>query len=139
VSPDPAVTGPFVGVSAIVTRDGAVLLGRRRGAHGAGTFAFPGGKPDAGEHPSETVRRELLEETGLIARSVEPVAWTSDVFTDGNLHFVTLHHVVDTDGEPAVREPDKVEAWGWYAWNALPEPLFAPAASLLASGWRPAA
>jgi 8-oxo-dGTP diphosphatase len=37
-----------------------------------------------------------------------------------------------------VLEPDKVEAWGWYPWDALPEPLFAPAASLLASGWRPA-
>ena len=72
------------------------------------------------------------------ARSVQAVAWTSDVFADGNLHFVTLHHVVDADGEPEVREPDKVEAWGWYAWDALPEPLFAPAASLLANGWRPA-
>ena len=103
-----AVTGPLVGVSAIVVRDGAVLLGRRRGAHGAGTFAFPGGKADPGEHPSDTVRRELLEETGLTARSVQPVTWTSDVFADGNLHFVTLHHVVDAEGEPEVREPDKV-------------------------------
>jgi 8-oxo-dGTP diphosphatase len=140
VSADPAsaVTGPLVGVSAIVVRHGAVLLGRRRGAHGAGTFAFPGGKPDPGEHPSVTVRRELFEETGLAARSVHPVTWTSDVFADGNLHFVTLHHLVEADGEPEVREPDKVAGWGWYAWDALPEPLFAPAASLIASGWRPA-
>jgi 8-oxo-dGTP diphosphatase len=136
-SPEPAVSGPWIGVSAIVTRDGAVLLGRRRGAHGAGTFAFPGGKPDPGEHPSDTVRRELLEETGLTARAVQPLAWTSDVFTDGDLHFVTLHHLVEADGEPAVLEPHKVEAWGWYPWDQLPEPLFAPAASLLASGCRP--
>jgi 8-oxo-dGTP pyrophosphatase MutT (NUDIX family) len=79
------ITGPFLGVSAIVARDGAVLLGRGRGAHGAGTFAFPGGKPDPGEHPSNTVRRELLEETGLAACSIRAVAWTSDVFADGNL------------------------------------------------------
>jgi 8-oxo-dGTP diphosphatase len=138
VTPDSALSGPFVGVSAIVSRGGAVLLGRRRGAHGAGTFAFPGGKPDPGEHPADPARRELLEETGLAARAVRPVAWTSDVFADGNLHFVTLHHMVDADGEPEVREPDKVEAWGWYPWDELPEPLFAPAASLLAGGWRPA-
>jgi len=137
VSSEPGITGPWIGVSAIVTRGGAVLLGRRRGTHGAGTFAFPGGKPDPGEHPSDTVRRELLEETGLAARAVRPLAWTSDVFADSELHFVTLHHLVDADGEPEVLEPDKVEAWGWYAWDALPEPLFAPAASLLASGWRP--
>jgi 8-oxo-dGTP diphosphatase len=134
----PALTGPFLGVSAIVVRDGAVLLGRRRGAHGAGTFAFPGGKPDPGEHPFDAVRRELLEETGLAARAISPVAWTSDVFTDDHLHFVTLHHLVDADGEPEVREPDKVEGWGWYRWDAPPEPLFAPAAALRATGWRPA-
>lgn len=138
MTPDSAaVTGPWLGVSAIVTRAGAVLLGRRRGAHGAGTFAFPGGKPDPGEHPSDTVRRELLEETGLSAAAVRPLTWTSDVFADGGLHYVTLHHLVEADGEPEVREPDKVDAWGWYAWDALPEPLFAPAASLRASGWRP--
>ncbi|MGZ4166769.1 MAG: nucleotide triphosphate diphosphatase NUDT15 [Solirubrobacteraceae bacterium] len=131
------VTGPFVGVSAIVTRGGAVLVGLRRGAHGAGTWAFPGGKVDAGEPPRDTVRRELLEETGLTARTVEPVAWTSDVFDDGGLHFVTLHHLVAADGEPAVLEPDKVTEWRWCDWDDLPAPLFAPAASLIATGWRP--
>ena len=138
LSPEAAVTGPFVGVSAIVVRDGAVLVGRRRGAHGAGTWAFPGGKLDPGEDPADTVRRELREETGLTTRAVAPIAWTSDVISDSNQHFVTLHHLVDAEGEPEVREPDKVEAWHWYAWDELPEPRFAPAASLIASGWRPA-
>jgi len=131
------ITGPFLGVSAIVTRNGAVLLGRRRGAHGAGTWAFPGGKPDPGEHPRDAVRRELLEETGLNARSVTPVAWTSDIIVDSAQHYVTLHHLVGALGEPEVREPEKVEGWHWHRWDALPEPLFAPAASLHASGWRP--
>jgi 8-oxo-dGTP diphosphatase len=131
------VTGPFVGVSAIVIRDGAVLMGRRRGAHGAGTWAFPGGKPDPGEHPRDTVRRELLEETGLIARSVKPLAWTSDIIADSAQHYITLHHLVDAEGEPEVREPEKVEGWRWCRWDALPQPLFAPAASLRAGGWRP--
>jgi 8-oxo-dGTP diphosphatase len=137
MSSDAALTGPFVGVSAIVIRAGAVLMGRRRGAHGAGSFAFPGGKPDPGEPPADTVRRELREETGLVARSIRPVAWTSDVFPEAGLHFITLHHLVDADGEPEVREPDKVDAWAWHPWDALPDPLFAPAASLIARGWRP--
>ena len=130
--------GPLLGASAIVIRGGKVLLGRRRGAHGAGTFAFPGGKVDPGEDPADTVRRELAEETGLIARDVVPAPWTNDVFSDDGLHFITLHHVVDADGDPVVREPDKVERWDWYAWDELPEPLFGPAAALRASGWRPA-
>lgn len=130
--------GPLLGASAIVIRNGKVLLGRRRGAHGAGTFAFPGGKVDPGEHPADAVRRELLEETGLRAADVVPVPWTNDVFGDDGLHFVTLHHLVAADGEPAVREPEKVQSWDWYDWDDLPEPLFAPAAALRDSGWRPA-
>lgn len=131
-------SGPFVGVGAIVLRDRRVLVGRRRGAHGGGTWSPPGGKVDPGEHPLDAVRRELREETGLIARIIEPIAWTSDVIPDSRQHYVTLHHLVLADGDPEVREPDKVQAWRWCAWDELPEPVFAPAASLIASGWRPA-
>ncbi|WP_354700704.1 MutT/NUDIX hydrolase [Paraconexibacter sp. AEG42_29] len=134
----PTLRGPLVGASAIVVRDGRVLLGRRRGAHGAGTWSFPGGKVDAGEAPATAVARELEEETGLIARAVTRVTWTDDVFPDDGLHYVTLHHLVEAVGEPARREPEKVDGWSWHRWDALPEPLFAPVASLVETGWRPA-
>jgi 8-oxo-dGTP diphosphatase len=129
--------GPLVGVSAVVVRDGRVLLGRRRGAHGAGTWSFAGGGVEPGEHPADAVRRELGEETGLRASEVTPLAWTSDVFVDEGLHFVTLHHHVVAEGTPRVREPDKVDEWLWFSWDDPPGPIFAPAASLWATGWRP--
>lgn len=130
--------GPYLGVSAVVVREGCVLVGRRRGSHGAGTWAFPGGKVDPGEDPADTVRRELREETGLCASEVEPLLWTSDVLTENRLHFITLHHYVRADdGEPRVCEPDKVHEWLWTPWDRAPRPLFAPAASLFATGWRP--
>jgi 8-oxo-dGTP diphosphatase len=137
VTGNPPVTGPFVGVSAVIVRDRAVLVGRRISDHGNGMWAFPGGKPDPGEHPRDTVARELLEETGLVARAIEPLAWTSDVIADSGRHFITLHHLVEADGEAAVLEPDKVVSWEWHPWDALPEPVFAPAVSLMASAWRP--
>jgi 8-oxo-dGTP diphosphatase len=142
VSPAVDVTGPLVGVSAVVVRDGRVIVGRRKGSHGAGTWAFPGGKVEPGEHPSDVVRRELDEETGLHAVRVRPIAWTSDLISHGDraLHFITLHHLTEVaPGEPVVREPDKVESWRWLSCDEIPEPIFAPAASLLATGWRPTA
>lgn len=131
-------SGPHVGVSAVVVRAGAVLVGLRRGAHGAGTWAFPGGKVDPGENPRAAVARELWEETGLQALVIEPVTWTSDLFADAGLHFITLHHVVHAEGEATVREPDKVSEWRWVNWDAVPDPRFAATASLLAGDWRPA-
>jgi len=133
-----ALRGPLVGAAAIVVRDGRVLLGERRGSHGAGDWAFPGGKVDPGEDPADTVARELAEEAGLVATAVEPLAWTTDLFPDEGLHYVTLHHLVTAaPGEPEVREPDKCLGWGWYAWDALPRPLFVPVANLLARVPRP--
>ena len=133
-----AIAGPIVGVSAVVIRDGRVLVGRRQGSHGADTWAFPGGKVDAGEDPSQTARRELLEETGLHATVTEPLVWTSDVMEGEGLHFITLHfHVQVGPGEPRIIEPDKVAEWRWVPWGRIPEPVFTPTASLLATGWAP--
>lgn len=135
-----SVTGPLVGVSAVVVRDGLVIVGRRKGSHGAGSWAFPGGKVEPAEDPREVVARELDEETGLRALRIEPIAWTSDLLSHGErtLHYITLHHLIDVaPGEPIVREPDKVEDWRWVACDEIPHPIFAPAASLLATGWRP--
>ncbi|MBB5430407.1 nucleotide triphosphate diphosphatase NUDT15 [Nocardiopsis composta] len=124
-------------VSAIVLRGDRVLLGLRRGAHGAGTWSFPGGKVDPGEDPATAAARELHEETGLHATGTVPVAWTDDRFPGDGLHFATLHHLVDAEGEPVEREPDKVGRWAWFRWDALPAPLFSPITALLATGWRP--
>lgn len=51
---------------ALIERDGAVLIGRRRAdqVH-AGKWEFPGGKVEAGETPMAALERELEEELGL--------------------------------------------------------------------------
>lgn len=136
---DPGLSprGPFVGTSAVVVRDGAVLLGLRHGAHGAGEWSFPGGKVDPGERAADAAARELAEETGMTATSVAPITWTDDVFPDFALHYVTLHHAVEAVGDPVVREPDKISEWSWHRWDSLPNPLFGPVIALRSTGWRP--
>lgn len=133
----PALRGPLVGTSAIVVRGDTVLLGRRRGAHGAGEWSFPGGKVDPGEEPSHAAARELEEETGLVATNVEPIIWTNDVFAAEGLHFVTLHHLVEAGGDPIATEPHKIAEWAWFRWDELPQPLFSPVVALQQTGWRP--
>ena len=55
-----------------VTEEGQVLLVRQyRPAVECFTLEFPSGIVDPGEDPGETARRELLEETGYAADSVE--------------------------------------------------------------------
>ncbi len=133
----PPPRGPLLGTSTVVLRNGRVLLGRRKGSHGAGTWSFPGGKVDPAESPEAAAARELHEETGMRALRLTPIGWTSDVFAPEGLHYITLHHLAHAEGEPRVVEPDKTETWSWHPWEDLPEPLFAPVASLSATGWHP--
>lgn len=129
---------PRVGVGVIVVRDGRVLLGERRGSHGAGSWALPGGHLEFGEDVAHCAARELAEETGLVATGFDAALYTSDVFEAEGRHYVTLFVVATgVQGEPRVREPDKCSGWHWCEWDSLPAPLFAPLATLVRSGWRP--
>lgn len=121
-----------VGVGVLVVRDGRVLLGRRRGAHGAGTWSPPGGKLEWGETFEQAAQRELQEEAGLDLGPTTPGPTTNDVFDEGD-HYVTVFVIArETRGEPVNAEPHKCEDWQWFAWSELPAPLFAPMKSLVA-------
>ena len=125
------------GVGVIVHRDGKVLLGRRLAAHGHGTWSPPGGKPGEGESIEACGLRELQEETGLVATSVEYLFETLDAFPESHLLFRTRFVSASAAGEPQVREPDKMESWHWCSWDDMPTPVFRPLASLRSSGYRP--
>ena len=122
---------PRLGVGIFVVRDGLVLLGERRDAHGAGTWALPGGHLEFGETLLACAQRELMEETGLMAGGIVPGPYSNDVFADEGKHCVTLFVIAtDVAGTPTVREPEKCAQWRWVLWNELPDPLFLPLVSL---------
>jgi 8-oxo-dGTP diphosphatase len=130
-----------VGVGVILVRDGKVLLGKRRGAHGEGTWALPGGHLDAGETIDQCAMREVLEETGLRVFSVSHARFTGNVFPERARYYVTLFveaGPADFHGEPVNREPHKNDGWYWFAWQRLPSPLFPPLQTLVTQGFVPA-
>ena len=57
------------GVGCLVVRpDGRFLIGKRKGSHGAGTYAVPGGLLEFGESWGDCASRELLEECAIKGR-----------------------------------------------------------------------
>jgi 8-oxo-dGTP pyrophosphatase MutT (NUDIX family) len=59
-----------------LTDDGRLVLVRQfRFGIGAETLEIPGGMCDEGESPIDAARRELIEETGYAASSIEPLGW----------------------------------------------------------------
>ena len=129
---------PKVGVAVIVIKDNQVLLGKRRNAHGAGTWCFPGGHLEFGETIQECARREVLEETGLVVTNLRLTTYTNDMFETEGKHYVTLYVIADhASGKAQRREPEKSDGWGWFSWDNLPRPLFLPIQNLLKQGFDP--
>ncbi|MBE2317192.1 NUDIX domain-containing protein [Solirubrobacter sp. CPCC 204708] len=117
-----------VGVGVVVRRpDGHVLVGRRLAEQGR-PLAIPGGKLDPGETVEACARRELAEETGIIAGAARTYAAVLD---HGWLVAGVLVDV--TDPEPRVLEPDKFGEFRWIDPLSPPEPLFPLTAGLLSA------
>lgn len=123
---------PKVGVGVIVIKDGKVLLGKRKGAHGEGSWAFPGGHLEFGESIEDCAKREVMEEAGITIKQIEKFTFTNDIFTQENKHYITCYVKADYDsGEVQIMEPHKCEGWDWFEWNKFPENIFVPLQNLI--------
>ena len=124
-----------VGVAVLACSDerpGQVLLGKRKGSDGSGTWALPGGHLEFGEEPWQAGVRELLEETGLRVsmecpdagrgaspNSCELLGWENAVGLDARYHYVTafVRCNIESGQLPENKEPEKCEGWSWHDWD----------------------
>ena len=123
-----------IGIGIFVFKNGKFLMGRRRNAHGDGTWSIPGGHLEFGETFEDTAKREVLEETGLAIKNVRFGAVTNDYFRDEGKHYVTVWVLSDWEsGKEHITEPDKYVDMEWRDFDTLPDPLFLPWQQLLSS------
>jgi 8-oxo-dGTP diphosphatase len=121
-----------VAAAVVVIKNSEILMLKRKGSEGDGTWAIPGGKVDFMEDPADAVLRELTEETGIKGSSVEFIGYTNDIHKESNKHFVTMRFICkDFSGEPRVAEPNKCSKISWFSLDTLPSPLFGPTMNLL--------
>lgn len=129
---------PQVGIGVIVVKDQKILLGKRKNAHGQGSWSFPGGHLEFKESWEDCACREVAEETGIKIKNIRFGAATNDIFNKEKKHYITIYMTADfDDGEVKVREPEKCERWEWFDWNNLPQPLFIPVQNLLQQKFNP--
>jgi 8-oxo-dGTP diphosphatase len=129
---------PKIGVGVIVIKDKKVLLGKRKNAHGEGSWCFPGGHLEFSEGIKDCAVREVKEETGIEIKNIRMGTFTNDIFEKEEKHYVTLFVLSDySSGEVKVMEPEKCEKWGWFEWDKLPQPLFLPVQNLIKQNYHP--
>ncbi len=117
---------PHVGIGIVIRKDNKVLLMKRKGSNGSGTWAFPGGKLEKFETIEDCAIRETKEETNLDIFNINIDISTNDIFIDDDLHYVTIFVECDFKGKLKIMEKDKCSDMGWYLWDNLPNPLFIP-------------
>lgn len=115
---------PKVGIGVMVMKNGKILLGKRKGSHGEGEYAWPGGHLEYMESFEECAKREVREETGMEIKNVRFVRLLN-LKAYAPKHYVDIGLTADwKSGEPKVLEPERCEGWDWYDLDNLPAPLF---------------
>src|SRR4051812_33419308 len=107
-------------IDAIIVRNTNILLIKRKADPFKGYWALPGGHIDWDEEVADTVKKEVLEETGLHMTSLKLQNVYSNPKRDPKQK-ITLAYIVETEGEPmAGSDAEKLQ---WFDVKDLPEEI----------------
>ena len=115
-----------VGVGCMcIDGSGKALLLLRKGAHGEGTWSFPGGHLEFGETIEQCAVREIKEETNIDVTQIEIVSMSNDIAYEK--HYITIGIVArEWTGIPRIMEPEKCIDMKWFDLDDLPKYVFIP-------------
>jgi 8-oxo-dGTP diphosphatase len=137
-------TEHLVGSMAVVFRDiGGVqnlLLGRRKGGSGDGTWGIPGGHLEAEEMLAECAMRELYEECGMVGTNprflciahchqkaraeVRNEKGEVSIAAKEGKNYMQVAFAVESNDEPQNMEPEHCSELAFFPLSQLPQPLF---------------
>jgi len=126
---------PYFSVSALITKDGLVLLGRRKNTYASGCWHIPGGHVNPGELIKDALVREIFEETRIKRKDFKIKELAGIRETLKQPHHIELIYRVEllrNIKKIEIGEPEKCEGWKWFNIKKLPSP-FIPA---MASVWK---
>jgi 8-oxo-dGTP diphosphatase len=104
---------PQLAVSAIIFRNGEVLLVRRARSPGKGFYSLPGGRVEFGESLQTALHREVREETGLKIEIAGLAGWREVLpGASGGGHYVIMSFAARWAGnEPVLNEEHDDFKW----------------------------
>lgn len=118
------------GIYAVILKNNSILLvSKSRGPY-KGKLDLPGGRPEFGEIPIQTLKREVLEETGLVVNKVQlfdnygtiaEQIFHQECIKENIHHLGMIYLVNDFDESGLIREMDAEDSLGaqWYKLDSL--------------------
>jgi 8-oxo-dGTP diphosphatase len=121
-----------VGVGAIVTREGHLLMVRRAKDPGRQLWSIPGGHVEPGEYLADALKREVKEETSV---DVEVGDLVGILELPGDDHLIILdYHATALDGSDPVAGDD-VDDVRWVSFEDVAELECTPRFQETMRGW----
>lgn len=113
---------PLTGIGAVVFKDKAILLVKRKNPPYQDQWAIPGGKIEAGETLQQAAEREIMEETGISIKAGAPVYVFDLIERDATgqlrFHYVIVDLEAEYIGGEIHASDDALEA-GWFTADEL--------------------
>src|ERR1700710_2536895 len=110
---------PQLAVSAVIFRNGKILLVRRARSPGKGFYSLPGGRVEFGESLHTALHREVDEETGLKIEIIDLAGWREVLpGTTGGGHYLIMSFASRWIGNEPVLN-DEHDDFKWLAPDAI--------------------